>query len=100
MAEKKTESVQDLEARHRSLMERLGALRVEKGTIEAELEARRRALKRSMDECRAAGYDPDNLREEIRRDTEVVKVKLDTLQADIEAGEKIVRPLVEEIRRG
>jgi len=96
----KTESTKDLEARYKGLQGRLTTLKADKGTVEAELAARQRALKKSMDECRAAGFDPDNLQEEIRRAKEVVGVKLDTFQADIEAGEKIVRPLVEAIRRG
>lgn len=96
----KTESVRDLEERYRSLQERLGNLKTDKGMVEAELAARQRALKKHMDECLAAGYDPNNLPEEIRRAREVAGVKLDTFEADIEAGEKIVRPLVEEIRKG
>lgn len=96
----KTESVRDLEERYKGLQERLASLKADKSTVEAELAARQRALKKSMDECRDAGFDPDNLQEEIRRAREVASVKLDTFEADIEAGEKIVRPLVEEIRKG
>lgn len=95
----KTETIADLEARYNSAIERRDRLKQDKTTIEAELSARQRNLRKLMDECRAAGFDPDDLQEEIRKGAEVVKLKLDTFEADLEAGEKIVKPMLEEIRK-
>jgi len=95
-----TESVEELEARYGKLVGRRDKLRQDLVTVEAELAARQRNLKKLMDECRAAGFDPDDLQEEIRKTAEVVKLKLDAFEADLEAGEKIVAPMLEEIRKG
>ena len=96
----KTETIAELEIRYNSAVERRDRLKQDKTTIEAELSARQRSLRKLMDECRAAGFDPDNLQEEIRKGAEVVKLKLDTFVADLEAGEKIMKPMLEEIRKG
>lgn len=92
--------VSQLETRHKELVGRRDALKGDVTKIEAELAARRRRLKALMAEAEAEGYDPNNIREEIRKATEVVRVKLDAFEADIEAGEKMVRPMLEEIRKG
>ena len=89
--------VSELEKRHKDLVVRREALKGNVTSIEAELAARRRRLKSLMDEAESEGFDPNNIREEIRTATEVVRVKLDAFEADIDAGEKIVRPMLEEI---
>ncbi|KKL72963.1 hypothetical protein LCGC14_2079650 [marine sediment metagenome] len=88
------------EKRHKDLVVRREALKDNVTSIEAELGARRRRLKSLMDEADSEGFDPNNIREEIRKATEVVRVKLDAFEADIGAGEKMVRPMLEEIGKG
>ena len=93
----------DIEAqdrRYKALLARRDALRDSKAQIEAELGARRRRLKDLMDEAKAAGFDPNNLQEEISKGSEVLRVKLDNFEAEIDAGEKELRPMLEEIRKG
>jgi chromosome segregation ATPase len=101
-AESSAESseVSRLEARYKDLVSRREALRGDITTVEAELGARRRRLKSLMEEADSEGFDPNNIQEEIRKGTEVIRVKLDAFQADIEAGEKMVRPMMEEIGKG
>lgn len=94
------ETLEELEVRHRRLLERASVLEKEKTTIEADLEAHKRSLRQYMDECRKAGFDPNNLQEEISKFMEVLSLKLDTFEADIKAGEEIVSPMLNEIRNG
>lgn len=90
----------DIESRYKDLCRRRDSLKSDHGVVMAHLEARQAALKKLMDECRALGYDPENLPEKIRREKQVIKVKLDNLEADIEAGEKIIRPMLDTLRQG
>ena len=92
--------VSEAEARHKNLTIRRESLKGDVTTIEAELAARRRRLKALMAEAESEGFDPNNIRDEIQKATEVVRVKLDAFEADIKAGEKMVRPMLEEIGRG
>lgn len=92
--------VSQLESRHKELVERRDSLKGDVTKVEAELAARRRRLKALMAEAEKEGYDPNNIQEEIRKAKEVVRVKLDAFEADIQAGEKMVRPMLEEIRKG
>jgi hypothetical protein len=50
-----------------------------------------------MDEAREEGFNPNNLKEELQREAEAVQIKLNVLKGDIEAGEKIVEPILREI---
>lgn len=93
-----TKDIGELIARYERLVARQSALKENKSTIEAELAARQRNLKKIMDEVKEAGYDPDNLQEEILKNTQVVELKLDTFEAELEAGEKIVDPMLKKIR--
>jgi chromosome segregation ATPase len=92
--------VSELESRHKSLVSRREALKGDVTTLEAELAARRRRLRALMDEAESEGFDPNNIKEEIRKATEVVRVKLDGFEADIEAGEKMVQPMLDEVKKG
>lgn len=71
-----------------------------KQKVEAEHAARKRNLRRLMDECQAAGHDPNNLKEDIARRLEVLQVKLTTLDSDLTAAEQILNPMLEEIGAG
>lgn len=81
-----------------ALSERRARLASNKVKVEAELAARKNNLRRLMDECVAAGYDPNNLKEEIASQAEILRVKLNTMDADLTAAEGMMRPMLEEIR--
>lgn len=93
-------SVDELEARYNRLTDRAQALERSVTKVEADLEAHKRALKKSMDECREEGFDPNNLKDEISHFMEVISLKLDTFEADLKAGEAQIAPMLEEIRTG
>ena len=80
----------DLSSRRESLVQN-------KNKIEAVLKVNKRALEQTMDEAREEGFDPNNLKEELQREAEAVSVKLNILKGDIEAGEKIVVPILKAI---
>lgn len=92
--------IDSLENRYNSSLARRDVLKNNISTISAELSAHQRNLRKLMDEAIENGHDPDNLKEEIRKDIEVVSLKLDAFEADLEAGEKIVKPMVDNLRRG
>lgn len=94
----KIESVQELETRYKTLMARHDELGKNKVEIEAELAARKRELKKLMKQAKEAGFDPDNLKEDIQRKQQVLAVKLDSFEADISAAEQIVQPMLREIQ--
>jgi chromosome segregation ATPase len=96
----KKESIQDLEARYEAANARYEALEKNKVQIEAEMAARKRELKKLMQQARDAGYDPDNLKEDIQRKRQVLAVKLDGFEADMNTAEKIMQPMLQEIQRG
>lgn len=89
--------VDQLVKKHRELTERKDQLVQNKNRIEAELKVNRRALEQTMNEAREEGFDPNNLKEELQREAEAVQIKLNVLQGDIEAGEKIVEPILKVI---
>jgi chromosome segregation ATPase len=100
MATKPVQNAEELEARHKRLIERASALEKSVTKVEAELEAHKRVLRQHIDECRKAGFDPNNLEDEISRCMEVISLKLDTFEADIKAGEALISPMLDEIRNG
>jgi chromosome segregation ATPase len=95
MTEEKT--IQELDARYQSLQKRREALMHSKLQIEAELSTRKRSLKEAMEECKKAGFNPDNLQEEIQRLKDVLTVKMDTFEADLDAAETAIKPMLREI---
>jgi len=95
--EEREVSVEELENRFKALNQRREALQQNKMQVEAELNSRKRELKNLMKLAEDAGFDPSNLKEEIRRLKQVLTVKLDTFQADLEAAEKIVQPMLKEV---
>jgi len=90
----------DLIKRYEILVSKKDSLMKDKLVLEAELAARKRALKEVMDECREAGYDPDNLADELRKAKEVLSLKLDLFEADLKAASEIITPLMDEINNG
>lgn len=87
----------DLIKRYEKLTNEREGLLKNKMQLEAELTVRKRALKEVMDECRKAGFDPDNLAEELRKAKEVLALKLDIFESDLKAANEIIEPLMSEI---
>lgn len=94
------EDSDDIEIRYKHLCVRRDELKSNHGIVTAHLEAHQQTLKKLMNECRDLGFDPDNLDEQIRRKKQVIELKLDTFEADVSAGEKVIRPMLDVIRRG
>ncbi len=92
--------IDDIVATYDNLITRRDAFSQNKVKIEAELSARKRSLKTVMDDTRKAGYDPDKVQEELQRAKEVVMVKMDVLNAELEEAENIIRPMLKELREG
>ncbi|HED05663.1 MAG TPA: hypothetical protein ENI61_03135 [Ignavibacteria bacterium] len=90
----------DIEIKYKSLSERRDQLKLDHGTVTAHLEARQKNLKKYMDECRGLGFDPDNLETEIIRLRNVIELKMSTFEAELEASEKIIKPMLDDVRRG
>lgn len=98
MADSKEVTVEEIEARHQALSSRATKVQQDKANVEAELNARKRSLKKTMDEVRAEGIDPASLDEEIRRLKTVLTLKLDNAEAELTESEKILRPMLIEIQ--
>ena len=89
----------DIEMRYKKLSERRDQLKLDHGTVIANLEISQKNLKKYMSECRELGFDPNNLETEIIRLRNIIELKMNTLEADLEAGEKIIKPMLDDIRR-
>jgi DNA repair exonuclease SbcCD ATPase subunit len=90
--------IEVLEIKYKQLIKRKESLQKNKSDVSAELAARRRELQKLMDECKEMGFDPNNLGEEIRKHAEILSLKVDNFEADIDMAEKVLRPMLEEIR--
>ena len=90
-------TVEEIEAEYKRLNQRRDTITNDKMQVVAELGSTRRDLKATMEECRKANIDPDNIQEEIRRSREVLGIKMNTYEADIAAAENQLRPLLKEI---
>lgn len=93
-------NIDELAARHAGLLRDRQELVNNVTTIKAELSARKNSLKQVMDEAKEAGLDPNNLAADIRRDSEVVKVKLDAFESEIRDAKKLVDPMLKEMNNG
>ena len=90
-------TIEQLDTDYKALTSRREQLVQNKVRVEAELAARKRSLKEAMDECKKAGFDPNNLQEEIRKAKEVLSIKMDNFRAELEASEEIIKPMLREI---
>lgn len=88
----------DLDVRYKKLTERRNVLEKDKNRIEAELEARKRNLKTQMEEAKKEGFNPNNLRDDIRQSEEVLAIKLDNFEAELDEAESVMKPMLEEIK--
>lgn len=100
MSSSSSPSVEELESRYKALVQRCSGLEREKNEVEAEIAARRRSLKLAMEQAREEGFDPDALPEDIRRDKEIFASKLDIFETDLDATEKLLRPMIAETQKG
>lgn len=93
-------STEELETKASDLKSRIDSLSQKKMTVEAELSSRKRHLKSLMDECRKENLDPNNLEEEIQKVRQTLTVKLQILDRDVTAAEKILNPMIAEVQKG
>ena len=90
--------IEGIVAQYETLVTKRDNLSQNKVKLEAELSARKRALKKVMDETREAGYDPEKIKEELQRAEEVVRLKMEVFKTELEEGENIIRPMLKELR--
>jgi len=91
-------TVEELEAEYKQLNQKREAVNQGKMQVVAELGATKRDLKATMEECKKAGFDPDNIQEEVRRSKEVLSIKLDNYRADLATAEAQLKPMLKEIQ--
>lgn len=91
------DSVEELELKVKSLNQQRDIQQRMKDKIEAHKDAARKNLKDLLDGARKAGFDPENLQEEIRHSKEVLVVKINTFAADLDESEKAMRPMKQAI---
>lgn len=89
--------VEDLLKKANELASRRESLVQGKAKVEGQLSQLQKELKKCMDEAKEEGYDPNDLKEELKKAVEVAEIKLNNLEADIEAGEKILSPMLNKI---
>lgn len=87
----------DIEKKYQELNSRRETLLASKLKIEAELAARKRALKEAMDECKKLGLNPDTLADDLKTMREVLNVKISVFEADLNSAEEAMKPLLKEI---
>jgi DNA repair exonuclease SbcCD ATPase subunit len=92
------DKIEDLDEKYKRLSRRRDSLQQDKTRIEAELEARKRALKSQMEAAKKEGYNPDNLQEDIRKNEEILALKLDNFEAELADAERVMKPMLEEIK--
>jgi hypothetical protein len=90
--------IEDIVAKYEALTTKREALSQNKVKLEAELSARKRALKKVMDEATEAGFDPNKIQEELQRSREVLDLKMSNFAAELEEGENMIRPMLKELR--
>ena len=87
----------DIESRSKSATARYNVIVADKMKIDAEHEARKRALRSVIEECRKAGFNPDTIADEIKKMKEVISVKLYLFEADLASAEDQIRPMMKDI---
>jgi len=92
------DKIEDLDEKYKRLTQRRDALQKDKTRIEAELEARKRNLKAQMEAAKKEGFNPDNLRDDIRKSEEVLALKLDNFEIELDEAESAMKPMLEEIK--
>jgi hypothetical protein len=95
----KNMTFEEIETEFNSIVSRITLCKEHKMKIEAELASRRRELKEMIDEATKAGFDPDNLPDDIRKSKEILTTKMQLISADLDHAESILKPIVELIER-
>lgn len=90
-------SIGEVESVYKDLVQRRDILIQNKYKVEVELNARKRALKEAIDECKKAGFNPDNLIEDIKKTKEVLLTKMEVFSADLSEAENMMKPMLKEI---
>jgi len=90
--------IEEIETRYKDLVSRKDALSTNKVKVEAEHAALKRQLKDAMEEAKKAGFDPNNLQEEIRHAKEVLLLKMDNFAADLAEGETQIAPMLKALK--
>jgi len=92
-------SIDELEALYKTLTDKGTSLERDKNKIEARLAERKQTLKSYMEQAREEGFEPDKLQDDIRHMSEVIGTKLTIYRSELEAAEKIIRPMLAEIQK-
>lgn len=90
-------SLEDLETRYKTLTQRGGILSQDKVRVDAAQTENKRTLKNIMEECKKNNWDPNTIQDDIRRAKEVLSLKLDNYESELNAAEVILRPMLKEI---
>lgn len=91
------DKIEDLDEKYKRLTQRRDSLQKDHNRVQAELEARKRNLKTQMEAAKKEGFNPDNLREDIRKSEEILALKLDNFAAELDDAERMMKPMLEEI---
>jgi hypothetical protein len=97
MSHEHDHDIDTMDAEYRNLVARRDSLQQDKARIEATLDARRKDLKSLLDQARKEGFDPDNLKDEIRRLKEVLRLKLDNFSTELDEAATMMDPMLKEI---
>jgi hypothetical protein len=89
--------MEDLELKYKELTGKREKLVQTKLKIEAALSERKKNLREAMEECKNLGYNPDTLSEDIKKLKEVLLVKLNMFEADLQSAEEMMAPMLREI---
>lgn len=87
----------DLEDRYKSLIRRKERLSIDKAKVDQELASRKKSLKETLEACKAAGFNPDTLEDDIKKSTEVLSLKLDAYEKDLDSADQILSPMVQDL---
>lgn len=86
---------ESLDDRYKTLAKKRDVIQSQKQRVEHELASRKRALRESLEACKAAGFDPNTLEEDIRKSSEVLALKMDSFERDLTSAEEVLRPMIQ-----
>ena len=92
------QEIDDIIARYEAAVPKCNLLKENKFKIEVKRDSYRADLKKVMDDAKAAGYDPNKIREEVQRAKEVALVKIEVFETEIAECEKIMKPMLKELQ--
>ena len=85
----------NLEDRYRLLSKKREKVQMDKVKVEQELATRKRALRENLEACKAAGFDPDTLEDDIKKASEVLALKMDAFENDLSSAESVLNPMIQ-----